>query len=177
MSTRPQFISLDRASLDPVEDLAIARVSTLRQAIHRQHALMSGWGGAPQARECFVIAENGASATWTMSYCAPPGVTEVDVSALIYGLGSVRIESSADAVGTTFRSTSQTDNAIEGAAWYHTNGALDSDEGAESGRALTVRAAVAWTWATIDVTIYMDAASTADLFLFGLVFRPIHMPR
>lgn len=174
MTTRPQFDSLDLADPSPLLDLAIARASLLPR---EQHALMSGWGGPPQCRACMFVAENGASNTYTISYRVPPGVTDVDVAALLYGDGTLTLTTSADATGTRMRSVGASDNVSEGAVWVTTNGSLDDDNGAESGRALTMRAAVAWTWVDTDITVVIDAAGSDDLYLWALTFKPIHITR
>lgn len=177
MSTRARFESLDLADVTPLRDLAAARASDLPR---QQHALMSGWGGPPQARSVYWGSESGVPYEGHISYRVPPGVTEVDVSVLAWGEGTIRFLPSTDAVGTKLRFatldyTHTLTGQLESAVWLGTAGVLDSDNGAESGRAMTVRAAVAWTWT--DVEIQIDLTSTTDAYVYAVTFTPLHIPR
>ena len=177
MSTTPKFVSLDRRSMAPLDDLVPARVSILRQIANHQHSLLSGWGGPPQARTCIIIAENGATASQVIGYRVPPHVTHADVSLLMQGHGTVTLTTSADATGTTLRSVSQLeDAALQNMAWTSTDGVND-DESAESGRALKLVTAAATSHQDVDVTVALDASGTDDLHLWAIVFRPVHVPR
>lgn len=175
MTTRPRFESLDLADTSRLRDLAPARASELPR---QQHALMSEWGGPPQMRSVYLDALSGAVYTDVISYRVPPGVTEVDVHALMYGSGTALFTTSSDSTGTRFRSLGSTGTGmLEAAEWKMTGGTLSADNGAESGRALIVRSAVAWEWTDVDITVVVDATAGRDLYVFGLVFSPIHIPR
>ena len=174
MSTRPRFDSLDTGSLDQIKDLATARLALISE--RSQHALMSGYGGPPQCRSCYI------TATTTVSYRVPPGVTEVNVAALVAADGgnddcTILFTTSVDAVGTEFPIVGGDDSDVAAASWRKTNGVLDSaDVGAESGRALTVRSSAVWTWDDVDVVITVTAAAT-DVVIYALMFSPVHVPR
>lgn len=173
MSTRPRFESLDIASTEPLRDLAPARASELPR---QQHALMSAWGGPPQCRSC-VLTSTGAILSVGISYRVPPGVTEVDIAALMCGDGTILFTSPVDAVGAQLRANGQTADLLEHATWKSTGGTLDPDNGAESGRALIVRTSAAWEWTDVVITTALDASASDDLYLFALTFSPIHISR
>jgi len=172
MTTRPRYESLDIADTTQLLDLAPARASSLPR---QQHALMSGWGGPPQCRSWIAPSPSGGSDTYVISYRVPPGVTEVDVAVLMYGDGTVTFTTSADATGTRLRTVGQPggNEVLESARWYGTAGTLDTDNGAESGRALIVRSAVAWEWTDVNIT----AVVYNDLWTYALTFTPLHIPR
>ena len=168
MSTRPRHLSLDTGSLDLIKDLTPARVGVIGE--RTQHALMSGFGGPPQCRSCYI------TATRTISYRVPPGVTEVNIAALIaagaLNTGTVTFTTSVDGVGTLFAPVGDAIDDVAAATWISTAGFLAQSAGAESGRALTVRSAVAWTWADVDINVTVTPSST--IVLFALIFSPIH---
>lgn len=177
MSTRPRFESLDIADTTQLLDPEPARASSLPR---HQHALMSGWGGPPQCRAVYLIAAPGTSITHVISYRVPPGVSEVDVAALFVGVGTVLFTTAADATGTRHRAVNETSvDYLETAQWLSTAGTLDSDNGADSGRALIVRSVVAWEWTDVDITVFIDAttAGTDHVHVYALTFTPIHIPR
>lgn len=169
MSVRPWFHPLDRADVRELADLHTARALDLPR---EQHALMSGYGGPGQGRSCYI------TATTTISYRVPPGVTEVDVEAWIAADGTnddsnVVFTSSVDATGTKFNLVGGNETDVSSATRYQTGGPLASSYGAQSGRALTVRSAVAWTWADVDVTVTITAVGT-DVVIYALAFKPVH---
>lgn len=178
MSTIPRFLSLDLQTHSDLVDPAAARAVTLREVVRHQHSLMSRWGGAAQARSVCIEAASGATTTKDLTYRVPPGVTHVNVSALIHGRGTVAFTTSVDATGTAIRSNVYgTTTVVEDARWYSTSGTGDDDTTAESGRALQVRSAAAWNWSDVTVTVEADDSGGDDLLVLGLVFRPVHVPR
>ena len=178
MSTAPQFTTLDRIPLVGLDDLVVARAGLLRQVAERQHALLSGWGGPPQARTLQIQATNGATASRVVSYRVPPGVTHANVSLLLEGRGTATLTTAADTTGTQLRNSEDVDS-LNGdvAQWHATEGVYDATEGAESGRALQLVSAAAWSHQDVDVTVAIDAEASMDFAIWAAVFRPVHVPR
>lgn len=175
MSTIPRFVSLDLQAHSDLSDPVAARAVTLREMVRHQHSLMSRWGGASQARSMFV---EGGVTEKPITYRVPPGVTHVNVSALIHGRGSVLFSTAVDVTGTLLRSnTYTTQAALEDARWYSTTGTGNDDSSSESGRALQVRSSPSWTWDDVEVTIDLEDYSGDDTVLLGIVFRPLHISR
>lgn len=178
MSTLPRFLSLDLATHEDLVDTTPARAATLREMVRHQHSLMSRWGGPAQARSMCVEASGGATVTKDITYRVPPGVTHVNVSALIHGRGTVTFTTAVDTTGTTLRANVYgTTTPVEDARWYSTSGTGDDDSTAESGRALQVRSNAAWSWSDVTIEIEADDTSGDDLLVLGLVVRPLHVSR
>ena len=172
MSTRPWFHPLDRNDERQIADMKTARAIDLP---HEQHALMTGHGGPPQGRACYI------TATRTVSVRVPPGVTDMDIEMWASCDGTndesyVVFTSGVDAVGTKFNLVGGEESDVSMAQRYKTGGAIDSGIGAHSGRALTVRAAAAWEFSNVDVTVTVNT-SAADVVIFYLGFHPIHAIR
>ena len=127
-----------------------------------------------------IEAVGGATTTKDLTYRVPPGVTHVNVSALVHGRGTVAVATAADSIGTAVSSHDDSSNQVENARWYSTNGTGDDDENdtaIRSGRALRVRSSVAWTWDDVAIEVEVDDIGSNDTIVLGLIFRPIHVPR
>lgn len=178
MSVSP-LTSPDVDTVQPirVRDLAPAVIDYLRMIRQRQHALMSGWGGAAICRTLYIQATG--DATHTVTVRVPPGVTDLDLALLAYGNGTVTITTSVDATGTELRSVAPIDSAAieeEQAAWVSTGGALSSSAGASSARAVTVASSATWVWQDVDLTLTITGV-TSRFGCLALETRPIHAPR
>jgi len=158
MSVFPAFNSVDLVVNGSLADLARAR------AIHLpyQHDIMSGWGGPPQSRTCY-LAASAVTKTVTIGYRSPPGVTHVGVEALFSGDGTITVASSLGSV--TARS------------------AVVINDGPNIDRATNVwlgelESAATAVWTEVDTTLTVTvAAGTLTLTLYALVFHPVHVPR
>lgn len=175
MSTPPiHDVDLDLLTPGEVVDLAPALIDYLRRIHTRQHAMMSAWGGCAMVQGVDYTASG--STTWTHTIRVPPGVTECDLCFTVYGGAIMSITTTNDATGTQLRcvevggsSGAQTPTKVA------TGGLIAASAGAASGRAVTVRSSVAWTWADVDLTI---ALTDVDGFgCLAVETRPIHVPR
>ena len=175
MSTPPVF-DLDLDLLDPValRDMAPALIDYLRTARTRQHALMSAWGGPAVCRSCNYQAVIDTTATFTVRI--PPGVTDIDLALTCFGTAVINITTSADAVGTELRAVAPGgSNGDETPIKVATGGLISSSAGAGSGRAITVRSSVSWTFA--DVDLEFDLTGVDSFGILAIETRPIHVPR
>lgn len=167
---------VDEIQIVNVLDFAPATVSYLRTIRTRQHALMSEWGGPPTARTLYLQASGDDA--WTVTIRVPPGTTDLGLAILAFGNGTLTVTSAADAVGTALVSVAPIDSGAvdeEAATWIATTGSLSSSLGASSGRAVTVRSSVAWTWTDIDLTFTVTSVTT-NWGILALETRPIHIP-
>lgn len=177
MASPPVFApEVDLVGIVPVVDFAPARVSYLRDAATRQHAVMSAWGGPPVCRSVYFSA-TGPTTTY-ITIRVPPGVTDVDVAVLVWGIGTLTITTSADATGCAFTQGAAVDADVdeESAVWLSTGGVQSTAAGAGSGRALTVAASASWVWQDVDLTLDVTAVTTR-FGLLAIETRPIHVPR
>ena len=167
--TRPHLDLVDTAG---VRDLRPAETSLLANIDTRQLALMSAWGNPPIARSCYLKATG--STTWTVPLRVPPGVTEMDLAFLSWGLGSIAVTCSADAVvGTKLYSIRPVDESLP--EWVRTSGAVDPAGGSTSARSLTVSASVVWSYQDIDLTVTI-ADITTECGILGIVSSPVWRP-
>lgn len=160
-----------------VTDFALALSSYLRDAQVRQHALMSEWGGPPVCHSCYLSTTGSTSTTFTVRL--PPGVTDVRVDVLAWGNGTLTITTSADATGSALTHVSPVDTGAvdeESAVWIGTGSTLPSSAGATSGRAVTVRSSVAWTWTDVDLTLAITGVATG-FGIRAIETRPFHATR
>lgn len=173
MSISPTYRSLDRMSAYELTDLFPARASSIPLM---QHALMSGFGGPPQGRSCYIAATSGTPVTRVVSVRVPPGVKEVGIAALISGHGVVAFTSAEDSNGTELRSSATySDSPLDVAAWLFTG--YNGDTATSGGRSLPVRGSVLWEHSWVDVTVEVTPDSGQDLTLFSLVYYPVQVPR
>lgn len=174
MSVSPTYRPLNRSSTSELPDLFPARASSI--PLH-QHSLMSGFGGPPQGRGCYIAATSGTTVTRTISFRVPAGVTAVGLSVLMSGRGVVSFTSTEDATGTELR-TNMTffgTPSLDSATWAHSG--YNGDTATAGGRGLVVRAAEQWDFDWVDVTMSVIPDSGMDLTTYSLVVHPIHMPR
>ena len=159
----------------PVVDFAPARVSYLRDAATRQHAVMSAWIGPPICRSLYFTSTGAGTSYLTVR--VPPGVTDIDVAVLLWGIGTLTITTSADSTGVAFVSTAAVDTDVdeESAIWLSTGG-LVSATAAGSGRALTVASSASWVWQNVDLTLTVSDVTTRFGCL-AIETRPLHVPR
>lgn len=167
---------VDEIQITDVLDFAPSTASYLRTIRTRQHALMSEWGGPPTARTLYLQASGDDA--WTVTIRVPPGTVDLGIAVLAFGNGTLTITSSADAVGTALVSVAPIDSGAvdeEAATWIASTGSLSSSLGASSGRAVTVRSSVVWTWVDVDLTFTVTGVTT-NWGILALETRPIHIP-
>lgn len=180
MAREPLFgPALDTLDAGRLKDPALAGIALLRQVDLRQHALMTGWGWPPCAYT-FYLAATGATSQ-VLSVRVPPGVTDLDLSLLMAGFGTVVVTSAVDAVGTQLQCLNGTNAVAAGAdaelgEWFETGGPMPSSYGATSGRAVTVASSASWGPQDVDLTFTVSNVTTAFTIL-GVVVRPCHVPR
>lgn len=169
---------LDIAKVVPLVDMKPAVIDYLADIQRRQHALMSAWGGAPVSHSCHW--NSGSDSAFTFTVRVPPGVTELGFSILAYGTATVTITTSVDATGTALSVVSPMDGGSadeENPIWYSTSGVMSSSLGASSGRAVTVRSSVAWTWTDVDLVFTMTNVGTGHIGILAIETRPVHVSR
>lgn len=168
---------LDTLPTVRVTDFALALASYLRDAHTRQHALMSAWGGPPVCHSCYVASSGATSTTFTVR--VPPGVTDLRIDVLAWGNGTLAITSSVDATGSTLTHVAPVDTGAadeESAVWIGTGSTMPTSAGATSGRAVTVRSSVSWTWADVDLTLTISDVAT-EFGIRAIETRPFHAAR
>lgn len=176
MTTPTSWTPVDRFVTTPLPDFTAARATEIPRQF--QHAMMSGYGGAPQARGFYVAAQSGSAVTRNISVRATPGIKEVDIEILANGNGTILFTTSTDTTGTGFRIRTAPGNngpALELARWSRTGGSGDPTD--DAGRALILRSSVAWTFDWVATTVVVTPDTGADLTVYALVFHPIHVPR
>lgn len=177
MSRDPASYSVDIDDPIRMNDPRGAVVAILRQIEHKQHSLMSQWGGPPRCYTEIIKATGATSSVLTVAI--PPGVTDCDIAILMAGTGTVVVTSTADATGTQFMSDNNaaapTTDAELG-QWFQTAGYMPTSAGAASGRAVTVAASASWAWVNVDLTITISAV-TSSLTILAIEIQPIHVPR
>ena len=174
MSTGPLYQSIDRLSTAPLPDMVAARAGFIPRT---QHALMTGYGGPPQARSIYIAATSGTAVTRTISVRATPGITSMDLELLASGLGTITLTTSTDTTGIVFQSASalNADATLESAQWLRTSGPGDTT--LTIPRQLLVRASPSWGHEWVNVTIVVDPFGGQNMTLFSAVFHPVHIPR
>lgn len=180
MAREPLFgPALDTLDAGRLKDPAVAGIALLQQVDLRQHALMTGWGWPPCACTFYLGTTGAATAVFPVR--VPPGVTDIDVSLLLAGFGTVVVTSAVDAVGTSFTCMNGTNAVAAGAdaelgEWFESGGPMPSSYGATSGRAVTVASSPSWDPQDVDLTFTVSGVTTAFTIL-ALEIRPIHVPR
>lgn len=177
MPRDPAAYSVDVDDPVGVLDLQPALVALLKVIELRQHSVMSEWGGPAR---CYseVIKATGVTST-VLTVSIPPGVTHVDIAALLAGTGTLTITTSVDATGTQFacdNNAGAPTTDAEFASWFQTGGYLPTSAGAASGRAVQVVSTPSWTWQDVDLTIATSAV-TSSLTLLAIEIQPLHVPR
>jgi hypothetical protein len=166
--------SLDSSPLPTVPDLAIARIGLLQAIDQRQHAMATIWGGPPTWNEMLLI----GGATGVLRVQVPPKVTHVQVGALAMGDGKLTFTSAVDVAGVVVEipgiyGTVITPSLASAVVVWGSEQVNDGAAG--EARALKVRTAPGWTWATIEVTIACATNITTGTELWGVYFRPLHV--
>lgn len=171
MAKAPVFLPLDRLSLAGLGGPRPATFHLVREIDQRQHALATLYGAPGMCVDFAVIATTAEQHIVTTR--VPPGVTHIDLGILAWGYGLVNVTSSLDAVGTTYRVT--TEFAEEHAEWLWTSGVRD-DLGPESGRSIAMRSAPVWDWEALDLTFDFSGVS-GQCGILSVVVMPVHVPR
>lgn len=123
----------------------------------RQLSAMTDGGNPPQVRSCYLRATTTTS--WTVPLWVPPGCLTMDFAFLAWGIGKIALTSSTtDTTGFSLliRNPGDEENAI----WYRTAGIVDSAAGATTGRALTVRSAIGWTYSALSLSLTISDVDT-----------------
>jgi hypothetical protein len=171
MSTAPLSIDVDKAAASFLVDIEPARVWILHEIHQRQHSLMSRWGGPG----CWIGMNADESDTVTVPIRVPPGVTEMDLTLMVSGVGDVTITSTNDnTIGSRLVWLMEGD-ALTQSHSISTAGEIDSSNGANTGRAVTVSGSVSWTWQTERLTFTITAGGPGTIR--GVMLRPIHKAR
>lgn len=175
MTTRPRAGSLDTMDVSQLQDMVRARASTLPR---EQHQLMSQGGAPEQAKGVWWRASGATPVTYSPSYRAPPGVTEVDITICASGNGTILFTTPVDAVGTEFAYAVvyRDGPSMELARESSTNGVVDDSNGPR-GRALTVRSSAVWEHTDVQLTVVLQSASGQELEVYWVSYAPIHVPR
>ena len=157
----------------PVLDPTAARSHLLEATDSNAHAAATAGGSDPMW--CGLYLEEGQ--TGYIRIRVPPGVTECDLALLVAGSGSATITSTTDATGSPLTWATEEAINITKAGTVKTVGILATSAGAASGRAVTVRASVAWGWADEVLTIASSSAGSVDGVIYGIKVTPIHVVR
>jgi hypothetical protein len=165
----PSVDLLDTARLD---DVVRAKVGLLADIDQRHHALMTQAGNPDRSMSVYLRATG--STSWVLPIRVQPGVTDMDIQLQAFGAGRLLMTTSADAVGSALWALTPQD--VGRAEYVSTGGLIDAAEGPESGRAVTVLAAVAWDYTNVDLTISVDNVVTA-LTVVEVILSPIWRPR
>jgi len=152
------------AFVDPV----IAEVNLVATIAHRHHDMMAGWGRRDRA--CGMYHRATGSGFIVIPCRVPPGIEEMDVALLVWGIGRAKLTCSTDATGTYLRSINRPSPQLT--EWVETGGPIDASEGPESGRALTVSATTVWDFQNIGVRVDIDEVS-GEFGIAGVWWRPI----
>ena len=133
-----------------------ATTGLLADIDERQLSLMTAGGNPPQVRSCYLRATTTTS--WTVPLYVPPACMEMDFAFLSWGIGKITVTSSVDTTGFSLlcRNPGDEENAI----WLRTAGVIASAAGASSGRALTTRSAIGWTYTSQSLTLTIDNVDT-----------------
>lgn len=167
--------SLDQITAQRLTDFAPAAVGLLGAIDHRQHALMTGWGGPFTARFCGLL----STGSYTVPYRVPPGVDWVQVVSLLAGDTKVVYTTMADAQGTTVRSITEFVTASGGGAWDRVSEVVSGPpptnaDTADTSPARALKVATAsWDWQDVDVTIAVSSytgGTVGGLLMYG--FNP-----
>lgn len=169
MSRPPRFapaadLAYDEAVVDPTP----ARSSILLDVDARQHAAISGYGGAPWCQS-LDLAATGATVTG-YGYLRTCGVGVARLGVLVTGRGSVTVSSALDANGTTF--------------WWYDIGAPEWRWTTEQYWAFTFGADALYVDTSPDLTTWTDTRATLTLAapvgssanVLALAVLPMHRP-
>lgn len=174
MAKFPVTYALDRYDITERVDPLPANLSLLVNAERRQHALMTGYGGAPIFLD--VASTQTGAANLRIPARIPPGVTYCDVAMRLFGIGTFTLTSAVDATGTQMTSRGDTATGVqEHGEWRWTSGILSSSLGAASGRAIQVVSSVSWTWQDVELTLAISSVTTRCGIL-GAMLLPIQLP-
>jgi hypothetical protein len=158
--------------LATLTDPVIAGVDLVANIAHRHHDMMAGWGRPDRA--CGMYHRATGSGSIIIPCRVPPGVEEMDIALLVWGIGRAKLTCATDATGTFLRSLNLPTPQL--AEWVETGGPIDSSEGPESGRALTVSASAVWAFQDINITVDIDDVN-GEFGIAGVWWRPIRQLR
>lgn len=170
MAKAPELHPVAGADVPNIIDVYPARVDLLMDADVKAHGSTAGWGGPGYWVGLYLT--EGQSAE--VAIRVPPSVTDIDLRFMVTGTGKVSVTSSADSTGTELEWTLASDDVVTSAAQVGTGGPMPTSAGASSGRAVTVRAAVAWTWIDETLTIASSSAGGEDGAIFGVLVAPFY---
>jgi hypothetical protein len=163
----PENLPVDTFGQASLRSFAPARASLLRDIGARQHSVMSKFGGAPQIFSTYL---NGTAPTTFVlpTLRVPPGTTRAIVGVLMRGRGTVKVYTSADTGGISFRGTSGPSS--EQITWAWGSGS----DGATAGvsRTLIIASTSAETWGTVTATL-----ATEFIEIFAVAIIPQHLAR
>ena len=171
MPKAPGFQSVDGGTPPSVIDLAPARIGLLVDIDSMQHSLAAGWGGPGVWISAHII--SGGAAEVLIS--VPPGVTEFDLKFLVSGSGRVTVTSTNDGVGTQLDWFTDGADAAADAVMIATAGPISAAAGATSSRAVTVRAALGWSWDDETLTVTSTAGFSGTIR--GVLVQPVYVAK
>ena len=158
---------------EPASDPKLAKTWLLQLADNIAHALATASGSDPVWSGLYL----NEGETGYLRIRVPPGVTECMIRLRVAGSGSVTVTTSTDATGTTLSWDLGTTLDLESSAPISTVGVLPTSAGAASMRAVTVRAAVAWSWADEVLTIASSSSGSVNGVVYGIGVSPVHVAR
>lgn len=170
MAKAPELQPVAGADVPNIIDIYPARVDLIIDADVKAHGATAGWGGPGNWIGLYLTEGQAAE----VMIRVPPSVTDVDLVFMVTGTGKVTVTSSADSTGTELEWALASENVVTSAAQVGTGGPLPTSAGAASGRAVTVRAAVAWTWIDETLTITSASAGGEDGAIFGVLVSPFY---
>jgi len=171
MAKAPDFSTVAGSLAPTIIDIAAARIGLLADADVKQTALAHGWGGPGIWAGCRLE----ASDSFEVKLGIPPGVTEYNLRLLVSGAGEITITTGNDATGTVLEWTVDTPDDVANAITIATTGVIDPADGAATGRAVTVRAALGWSWDDEIFSFVMSAGLVGTVH--GVQFSPVYVPK
>lgn len=161
------------ADVAPILDPTAARAYMLEAADGNAHAVATAGGCDPIW--CGLYLTEGQ--TGYVRIRVPPGVTDCSLAILVAGSGSVRVTSGTDSTGSTLTWDTGAAIAITQSGTVETVGVLPVSAGHATGRAVTVRSSVTWTWGDDILTVASSSAGSVDGAIYGIHVIPIQVAR